>query len=307
MHRIAALAVFAVLGLLPTVAHAAEGGCQLLRYASVDLSVNNTSHITVPLSVGGRDLTVAIDTGGLDSMLAQSLVDQLGLHPEKIDISIHIEMFGGRRIDQIVTAHDVAFGGLKASSMRFLIVPDDVLTGDIQGILGPDVLRSYDDDFDFANMKFSLFKSPGCDGSLVYWTTGGYSEIPFKLGEYDPHVRFPVTLDGQEINVLLDTGSDRTVFDLETAERLFGFGANDPRLTKVGPTAHGYSYKFPFKTLTFGGVTVQNPNIVLVSREDSHMWGSGDHGVIGIGILRQLHMYISYRRHILFVTAASAH
>jgi hypothetical protein len=238
-------------------------------------------------------------------MINQSVVDSLGLHPE-IFTNVRIMMFGGRRIDHMVTAHDIVFGGLKAHTMPFLVMPDAGLTGDIQGILGPDILRAYDDDFDFANMKFGLFVPSRCEGGLVYWTTDGYSEIPFRIDDTG-HIEFAVTLDGQEITVLLDTGAASSVIDLETAERLFGFEENDPRLTKVERTAKGYTYKFPFKTLTFGGVTVQNPNLILVSNDDSHMHVARPRGLIGIGILRQLHMYVSYHQRKLFVTPASAH
>jgi predicted aspartyl protease len=295
------------LALLPAAARAADddGACHLLRVTSVDMSINASSHITVPLTIAGRDLTVAIDTGGVDSMINQSVVDQLGLHSE-IFTNVRVEMFGGRRIDHIATAHDIVFGGLKAHTMPFLVMPDAGLAGDIQGILGPDILRAYDDDFDFANMTFALFQPSHCEGSLVYWTRDDHSEIPFKV-DFTGHIQFPVTLDGQEISVLLDTGAESSMIDLETAERLFGFDANDPRLTKLGPTPHGFTYKFPFKTLTFGGVTVQNPNLFLVSRDDSHLSGTSWHGLIGIGILRQLHMYVSYHQRKLFVTAASAH
>jgi predicted aspartyl protease len=291
--------------MLPAAAQAADddGACHLLRITSVDMSISVASHITVPLSVGGQDLTVAIDTGAISTMITQSVVDQLGLHPETFD-SIRITVFGGRRIDHMVTAHDIVFGGLRARDMPFLVMPNDILTGDIQGLLAPDIMRAYDDDFDFANMKFSLFQPSHCDGSLVYWTKDASSEIPFKVDQVG-HIGFPVTLDGQEINVHLDTGASKSVIELEMAERLFNFDEKDPRLVKLGRTKTGYTYKFPFKTLSFGGVTVLNPDLVLVSNDDSHMYDG--RGLIGIGILRQLHMYVSYHQHKLFVTAASAH
>lgn len=301
------LALCATIGLLlPAAARAADdGACHLLRVTSVDMSVNSSSHITVPISIGGSDFMVAIDTGGIDSMINQSVVDQLGLHAEYFD-NVRVTMFGGRHIDHQVLAHDIVFGGLRARAMPFLVMPDAGVTGDIQGILGPGILRAYDDDFDFANMKFSLFDPSHCDGNLVYWTNDASSEIPFKIDQAG-HIQFPVTLDGQEVSVLLDTGAESSVINLETAEHLFGFEENDPRLVKLGRTPHGFTYKFPFKALTFGGVTVQNPNLVLVSHDDSHLLESGFHGLIGISILRQLHMYVSYHQRKLFVTAASAH
>src|SRR5262249_42285369 len=108
-----------VAALLPAAAKAADdtAACQLLRVTSVDMSVSIASHITVPITVGGQDLTIAIDTGAISTMINQSVVDQLGLHPEMLPINVRITVFGGRRIDHMVTAHDIVFGGLKAHEM----------------------------------------------------------------------------------------------------------------------------------------------------------------------------------------------
>jgi hypothetical protein len=96
------------------------------------MSINASSHITVPISIGGSDFAFAIDTGGVDSMINQSVVDQLGLHAEIFD-NVRITMFGGRRIDHQVTAHDIVFGGLKARDMvghiQFPVTQARVSTG----------------------------------------------------------------------------------------------------------------------------------------------------------------------------------
>ena len=129
--------------------------------------------------------------------------------------------------------------------------------------------------------------------------------MTFPLDQFG-FVRFPVTLDGKELTVELTTGASDTIFDLETAENLFGFEAGDPRLSKLGPTAHGDSYGFPFKTIGFGNVQVSDPQIVLMNSQDSRL-GPDFQGLIGLSLLRKLHLYVSYHRHKLFVTAADAH
>jgi hypothetical protein len=59
--------------------------------------------------------------------------------------------------------------------------------------------------------------------------------------------------------------------------------------------------------MTFGGVSVVNPDIMLVPDSVSRMHASSDHIVLGMGILRQLHLYIAYHEKELYVTPASAH
>jgi predicted aspartyl protease len=295
---------FIVLGLvLLATAPAAAESCQLNRVASLDMSIDSDGHVAVPMTVGGQTYSMLIDTGAISSMLTQSTVDQLGLWPQ-VFTNADIRMFGGQKITRFVVAKDVSLGALKARTMFFLVLPDSRAGLDFQGMLAPDVMSLYDDDFDFANAKFNLFQQSACEGSLVYWTKDPYSKIPFEFDSVD-QIQFTVNLDGQEVQATLDTGAADTVLDLDLAERLFGFDAKDPRLAvQDSGLKSGHAYKYPFKTLTFGGVTVSNPDIVLVPHADTHM---DSRILIGIGILRQLHMYISYRQRELFVTAASAH
>jgi len=140
---------------------------------------------------------------------------------------------------------------------------------------------------------------------MAYWTTQDHAEIPFGLDKVG-HVRLIVELDGKKIPAHLDTGSSRSVLSLDEAENLFGFKETDAALKSLASTPTGHVFKYPFKTLTFGSVTVQNPDLELVSSIDEGLPG-GPPLILGMGILRQLHMYIAYRENVLYVTAASAH
>jgi hypothetical protein len=95
---------------------------------------------------------------------------------------------------------------------------------------------------------------------------------------------------------------------LETAERLFGIDAKSLQAlpTPISGT-EGLTYRYPFKSVTFSGenesgVTVNNPDILLVPNALSHAPGVT---IIGMGILRQLHLYIAYREHKLYVSQAA--
>jgi hypothetical protein len=95
---------------------------------------------------------------------------------------------------------------------------------------------------------------------------------------------------------------------LEHAEDLFGFEGDDPALKPLvaGIASNGHEYRYAFKTLSFGGVSVSNPDLVLVPRDEGRIGGPPTI-ILGMGILRQLHMYIAYAERKLYVTSASAH
>lgn len=292
--------------LLATSAHAATP-CQLTRVASVDMNVDDSSgRVNVPMQVGGQTLNMLIDTGGFDSSLSSDSVAALKLEEKSIR-NVRIEMFGGLPITKFVMARDINFGGLKAPDTEFLVMPYGLPAG-IGGILGPDILRAYDDDFDFANGKFSLFLQDHCPGRVVYWTSEPYAVIDMTLG-HEGHITVPLKVDDKDLDALLDTGSFRSAMSLDTALSVFNIDKNDPLLKPVEKDRDGkvYVYKYPFKTLTLNGVTVTNPDVFIYTRDvDRHSIREGNM-IMGMGILRQLHLYIAYGEHKIYVTGASAH
>ena len=307
-HALSSLA--AVLAVLSIAAPALAGdeACHLSLVTKVDMSIDASGRVNVPMRVSGQTMNMLIDTGGVSSMLTEQAADAAGLHPEAVADNVRIVNFGGYVINRFVRAQGVEFGDhLRAPWKAFLILPDKMHMGtDIQGILGPEILRAYDDEFDFANGKFSLFEPSHCDGNLVYWTDADHAEIPFTM-PHGPHIIVDVELDGQKMQAILDTGASNSILDLESAESLFGFDEKSPLLKKLGQTADGYVYKYPFKKMSIGGVIVDNPDIVLRSREDIKAFGDRPRMLVGISILRQLHLYISYRQQRIVATPASAH
>jgi predicted aspartyl protease len=177
---------------------------------------------------------------------------------------------------------------------------------DLGGTIAPNILSHYDADFDFANAKFRLFSQDHCEGKVVYWTTDVPSKIAIIIDRVG-HIEVPVQIDGKEIKALIDTGSSRSMLSLETARNLFGLDEKDPRLTPVKGDEAQHAVHFPFAKLSFQDVTVDDPDIVLVPDEVSKFYNAGPKLLLGMGILRQLHLYIAYREHKLYVTAASAH
>ncbi|HEY2033927.1 MAG TPA: hypothetical protein VGH02_09610, partial [Rhizomicrobium sp.] len=65
----------------------------------------------------------------------------------------------------------------------------------------------------------------------------------------------------------------------------------------------------PFKTLSLNGLTVNHPDILLISNSESDVLGgnASPKMLIGLSILSKLHLYIAYGEHNLYVTPADAH
>ncbi len=201
----------------------------------------------------------------------------------------------------------VSFGGASFQNWEFLVSPDFMLPGDASGLLGANVLKAFDVDIDYVNSKLSFFDPDHCPGKVVYWTRTPYARVPMQL-DSNWHITIPVTLDGQSITAIVDTGADESVMTYEQARDLFDWKDGDPRLKPLGPSVvngdkRRVAYRFPFSSMTFEGVEVQNPDIVLLPAEqvihNAPM-------LLGASVLRQLHVYIAYKERALYLTGAEA-
>lgn len=299
------LAIVALGGFAHQAAFAADEACHLARAATLDMTTDPSGGQLVPLTISGRTVNLLVDTGGIDSTLTRRIVDSLKLRVAPLTRGSVI-MFGGYRMDHFAVGHEIDLGGLKAPYKDFIIMPDGHLPDGVDGTLAPDVLRAYDDEFDFAGAKLNLFLPNHCLMNMAYWTKSEHAEIVLEQ-DHDGHISFLVELDGKKIRATLDTGSSRSVLNLEEAEEQFGFKEGDARLKTLSKTDNGHTYKFPFKTLNFSGVSVADPDMELISGRDEGMPVGGPKLILGMGVLRQLHMYIAYAEQKLYVTSASAH
>ncbi len=149
---------------------------------------------------------------------------------------------------------------------------------------------------------------------MVYWTQQPYMALPFRLDD-NKHILFTVTVDGRDMDALLDTGSDDAILRLDVARSMLGWNANLPELK----CSDGETYcRYPFKTLAFGGVSVANPNIEILPDRLASLQEVGElHEktgdmqeppiIIGASILRKMHLYIAYGERVIYATGADAH
>lgn len=296
----------AVLMLAVRPALADGKNCQLIRLASLDM-IPGSPHILVTASVNDQPLTMMVDTGGWATALTESKAKQLGLSVEIYPES-RMMVYGGIKLNRFTTFAGFTLGRMKARSLTYPLLPGGFLPPDVDGILSPDFLANFDLDFDFANGKLNLFSHDHCEGNVVYWTKEPVAKIDMRRPDAT-HITIPVTLDGHEIKAMIDTGGGGSaVMSLDAAQDLFDLKDDDPKLEHVpGPNGIKTARKYPFKMLSFGGVQVLNPQIILVPDRDAQMGHNRPQMIIGITILRQLHMYIDYHERYLYVSAASQH
>jgi hypothetical protein len=115
-----------------------------------------------------------------------------------------------------------------------------------------------------------------------------------------------VTIDGKQIMATVDTGSTTSIITMRAAARFLGVDERSPGLESLGTVringVPGPVYIYPFQAMTFGGMTLNQPYIQIVS---DALWNEDDL-LLGIDALRQMHLYIAYGEKKLYITPALA-
>jgi hypothetical protein len=201
--------------------------------------------------------------------------------------------WGGNVISLFTSVKEFGLGRMKRGNTQFMVMKRS--DEEFDGLLGADFLYYFDLELDFARGKINFISPDRCEGKAVYWTKGDYGVIPFDYKARS--IRMTVQLDGKDVEALLDTGASDTVMSLDKAASLFDWG------DKTAAAMHG---AHTFKTLKIGGVTVNNPSIELVPDRVSRLMGAGNPRIIlGMTMLRRLHVLISYKEEKIYVTPAT--
>lgn len=287
---------------------------------SLEMSYDGGGRPLVPVTIQGRDLKIVVDTGGLFGALTWQTVDQLKLRRDLINGGLQIFALNGERAKYMVHVEDVRLGKLVSSRYSFMVMPPDWGSADSVGFLAPDILSTYDLEFDFGAGRLNLISPDHCKGQVVYWTQQPYVALPLRVdGDHKIHIQ--AMLDGQSMEALIDTGASRSLLRLDEADAVLKRPVRSSELVHVGTgTDNGFDlYKYPFKLLTIGGIAVQNPDLLIATdklgdvRQPEEIDRNGEDAlhapplILGMNVLRKLHLYIAYKEEMLYATGADAH
>jgi predicted aspartyl protease len=275
--------------------------CRLRMLATLEMQTQSDGRVTIPVQMEGHNYRLMVDTGGYINTVSRQLVAQEGYHPRQS--SGFLRGMGTTILSTYVKVKDFVIGRSHGEGLEFFV--DNFGGWSQDGTLAPQILAAYDVDFDFAHGKFNLISPDHCPGKVLYWTTSPAATVPFEIRN-QTHIRIPVTIDGKQIMAIVDTGAHTSFITMRAASKFLGLDAKDPAMkSRENVPVNGMNGEvrnYPFQTLGFGGVTVSHPNIEIV---EDRVWDQSDL-LLGIGILRQLHLYIAYNEKKLYITSATA-
>jgi predicted aspartyl protease len=298
------LAVF--LG-LPSVAYAQDCSLQLVN--RVQLIRDSSGVDLIPVSINGVQKNFVFDTGGGWTSISKDLAVELHLPTEPGGLELH-DMYGNISSDR-TRIREFQVGRLRDQNAYLSVLsrlPEN-------GIYAPDHMLLYDIDVDFGTDRLNYFSQNHCPGKVLYWKADAMAEVPIDKGRFgDNKLVVPVTLDGHDFDAVIDTGASNSVLRSDIARQMFGLTPGDTD-TPLRGIANGDSnlpvYSHRFQSLTFEGVAVSNATLEIVSDamgQKADQFKGPIHApqlILGMDVLRKLHIYFAFKEGKMYVTPAS--
>jgi len=291
--------VIAVSVAFPTSAYS-ENCKPLTEIASLPIVSDIQGGISIAATIENHQKTLILDTGGMYNLLKSSAINDIGLNRVAVNPALYLMLFDGKPIEHVAIAHSFQLGNITADKIEFLEIPENRLPSSIAGTLGPSTFAAYDVEVDPTGHKLNFFSRDHCAGQVIYWTHEPVAVIPMRL-DSDLHIRISVTLDGQSMDALIDTGT--------TGSILAGYAApSNQGNAQSDVSTEGALYRrraAAFKALTIDGVQISNPDIDI---EDNESIASDLPPLtLGMGVLSHLRFFIAYREGYIYATAPDAH
>lgn len=319
--------IIAAGALLLASASAQAQDCVLRQIESIPMEVY-PDHLLLPVSFGTTPEKLVFQMENAGSGISGDIAGKLDLRITSLPPNVHINR-DGEDIRYLAHVRDMHLGRLTIGDMEFLKLKPGRYEGGVAGDLGTQLFEKVDLELDIAGGKFNLFALDHCPGKAVYWT-GNYVQLPLKPAKDFGFLRAELKLDGQPLTFAFST-IGRSRIGMDAMRRLFNVDETSPQLTAVGQDLLGHkTYRFPFKALTAEGLTVNNPDILVYDeaprpecKEATHFaapdstlhatdqvrlarnFGCND-AVLGLSVLSKLHLYISRKENLLYISAAGA-
>ncbi len=185
----------------------AAGKCRVVRQAEMPIVIRQ-NELLVPARIGGVPVMMVLDTGAEHTMLTASAASRFGL-PRIAGRSITVVGSAGNVLAPVAILRRMEFGGYEFPASQVAVAelptaaPTDPPTA---GLIGDEILSSFDLDFDFPNRRLTLYNVQGCADGFLPWQ-GPYATVPL-LHTGNRRFLLPVEVEGHRVNAVFDTGAN---------------------------------------------------------------------------------------------------
>ncbi len=260
-----AAAIVALLAALPAWAE-----CQLAKTGETSIEWRLNRPLAA-VRLNGVEMRAIIDTGASVSWVFQDAANRLHLR---------LAPFEGVRVMGIGGAVPVLSARVTELSMGLFTVRNwaaPVIRFDWPGeediamVLGQDVLSDRDIELNFGAGLIAFYRPQGdCRGrSLAYWNSAAQSVDMLPRSDEENSLRVAVTINGQEVRALIDSGAPTSLITRAAAARVGVVpDASAPARTTGGIGRDSYqTWLGAFDTFALGGETIRNAQLRIADME----------------------------------------
>ena len=301
----------AVAALFASTAMAAAK-CQLQQLGTLPVDMEGLRPF-VSAKIDGAKARFLLDSGGFYSTISREAAEQYHLPLTSIaNDTAYVEGVGGGISAKLAIAKDFEFLGMPLHKIPFLVI-DQGMGSDVAGIIGQNVLRVSDVEYDFADGTVRFFSPVGCETQpLAYWAVKTpYSFVKLQpMYPTEPHLRSTVTINGQSVTVWFDTGASRSMLSLDAAKRI-GITPGSPGVTFLG-IGYGIgaspvrTWVAPIDTFQIGGEKVAHTHLMIGDLQARDSAGLADRDfpdlILGDDFFLSHRIYVAYGQNTLYFT-----
>jgi hypothetical protein len=249
-----------------TPAEAAQ--CKLAQLGELPVTMRGVRPL-VHAGINGQDALFLADSGAFYSTLTKAAVDTYKLPLQNAPVYFFESGVGGEAHTMLSIVRSLTLFGQPIPNIDFVVI-DQSLDPGVAGVIGQNVFRLGDVEYDLAHSVIRIMRTDGCkNAALAYWAAA--ESKPFSVIDIEPPTRFaPHTIgvayvNGNQIRVLFDTGTARSVLTLEAARR----AGVTPESAGVVPggnwhgvgSGSGENWIAPFATFKIGDEEIRNTHL----------------------------------------------
>ena len=291
----------------------ANAACVTHRVASVPLNLWH-NQLFVDVAIDGSPEAMQLDTGAGITVISADVAGRLSI-PHDFDRAADVRGAGGVDSALFIGQVDTLdVGGARFAKRDYPIVDMPERDGNNRlsgGLLGADVLSHFDVDLDIPGGHLGLWQNTGCDTSPPPWDDNA-TPIAIEL-DGGHHIEVPLKVDGVSLTAMLDTGAGGFLLTTRAGAHA---GATDEDL-EADPVIHGTGvnnrawsgHLHRYKQVQFGTMPFRNVIAALLPSTSIAQYDAliGADGLIGMSLLRNMRLWISYRTKSLYVQSSAAH
>jgi tetratricopeptide (TPR) repeat protein/predicted aspartyl protease len=198
----------------------ALAGCKLATIADLPVTMADLRPV-VTAKINGTDALFIVDSGAAYSMITPAAAAEFRLKLTPPPANLQLRGIGGEVRTSITTVKEFTLANRAIPRVEFIVGGSEPGSG-AAGLLGQNVLRLADVEYDLANGAIRLMRAEDCRKTvLAYWATGKpYSVVDIELATpISPHTVSTAFINGTKIRVAFDTGAETSFVSLRAAER----------------------------------------------------------------------------------------